>query len=344
MWDPLLRFSSRCLRAPRSGGKRRSLASAINKQLCEEADVPTITSAATAPRRRVGKSPSQDPIEYLATRVSLKLEEGDFRGAVRLACSDDSLADMTKATYTALQQKHPVPHPHSSIPQLLDRFSMSPVSEGEITQAIKSFPNGSAGGPDGLRPQHLKDLIATGVGGGSEALLRALVPFIELVLSGNTPISIRPFFFGANLIALQKKDGGIRPIAVGCTLWRLAAKVAGMKVVDQMATLLAPRQLGYGVRNGAEAAVHVARMYLSNPDPSIAFLKLDFQNAFNSLRRDKMLQAIQKLAPDLTAFAHSAYSSPFTLFLGDNILQSAEGFGSPLLLPVHPPALLPSEV
>ena len=103
VWDRLLRFSSQCLRAPRRGGKRRSLASAINKQLSEEADVPTITSAATAPRCRVGKSPSQDPIEYLATRVSLKLEEGDFRGAVKLGCSDDSLADMTEATYTALQ-------------------------------------------------------------------------------------------------------------------------------------------------------------------------------------------------------------------------------------------------
>ena len=332
VWDRLLRFSSRCLRAPRRGGKRRSLASAINKQLNEEVDDPSITSAATASHRRVGKSPSQDPTKYLATRVSLKLEEGDFRGAVRLACSDDSLADMTETTYTALQQKHPAPHPQSSIPQPPERLSFPPVTEGEIAQAIKSFPNGSAGGPDGLRPQHLKDLIATGAGVGCEALLCALVPFIELVLSGNTPVSIRSFFFGANLIALQKKDGGIRPIAVGCTLRRLAAKVAGMKVVDQMATLLAPRQLGYGVRNGVEAAVHAARMYLSNPDPSIAFLKLDFQNAFNSLRRDKMLQAIQELAPVLTAFAHSAYSLPSTLFWGDKILQSAEGVqqGDPL--------------
>ena len=52
------------------------------------------------------------------------------------------------------------------IPQLSDRLSTSLVTEGEIAQAIKSFPNGSAGGPDGLRPQHLKDLIATGAGGG----------------------------------------------------------------------------------------------------------------------------------------------------------------------------------
>ena len=71
-----------------------------------------------------------------------------------------------------------------------------------------------------------------------------------------------------------------------------------------MLTLLAPLQLGFGIRNGAEAAINAARMYLSNPDPSIAFLKLDFQNAFNSLQWDEMSETVQKLAPDLTAFPH----------------------------------------
>ena len=31
--------------------------------------------------------------DLLEDRVSAKLEEGDFRGAVRLACSDDTFAD-----------------------------------------------------------------------------------------------------------------------------------------------------------------------------------------------------------------------------------------------------------
>ena len=59
---------------------------------------------------------------------------------------------------------------------------------------------------------------------------------------------------------LRKKEGGDRPIAVGCTLHRLVPKVAGSKVMDDMIDLLAPRQLGYAVRGGAEAAVHAARL------------------------------------------------------------------------------------
>ena len=101
-------------------------------------------------------------MESLAKRVAGKLEEGDYRGAVRLACSDDTLADRNDATYNALQQKHPPPHSGSSIPPApvaqSDTILLS-VSEDEIIRAINSFPPGSAGGPDGLRPQHLKDMV-----------------------------------------------------------------------------------------------------------------------------------------------------------------------------------------
>ncbi len=127
--------------------------------------------------------------------------------------------------------------------------------------------------------------------GGAQVLLSALTRFVTLILQGKTPLSIRPFFFGASLTALTKKEGGIRPIAVGCTLRRLFAKVAGFRVRDEMATLLAPRQLGYGVRGGAEAAVLAARFYLQDMQHRCV-LKLDFMNAFNTLRRDKILQAV----------------------------------------------------
>jgi hypothetical protein len=32
-------------------------------------------------------------------------------------------------------------------------------SETDVATAISSFPAGSSGGPDGIRPQHLRDLI-----------------------------------------------------------------------------------------------------------------------------------------------------------------------------------------
>ena len=121
-----------------------------------------------------------------------------------------------------------------------------------MARAIRSFPNGSAGGPDGLRPQDLKDMTnSSNAVDPSLELLSALAAFFTLVLEGKTPLPIRPFFFEATLIALEKKEGGVRTIAVGCTLRSLVAKIAGFRALESRATLLAPHQLGYRIRGGA---------------------------------------------------------------------------------------------
>ena len=64
-----------------------------------------------------------------------------------------------------------------------------------------------------------------------------------------------PLLFGASLIALEKKDSGVRPIAVGITLRRPVAKCAGYSIMQDMAELLRPKQLGFGISRGAEAPV-----------------------------------------------------------------------------------------
>ena len=327
-WYRLLRFGDRCLRKPRRGGKRWQLASVVNQQIDSESD-PIISGSSTESRSKHRKK--ADPLEALADRVAAKLEEGDYKGAVRLAYSNDSMASNDEATYIALQQKHPAQHLDSSFPIAPSQSAGIEVSGDDMIRAINSFPAGSAGGPDGLQPQHFKDLIAPGADDSRQALVPALVSFTELVLNGKTPAFIRPFFFGATLIALEKKGGGVRPIAVGGSLRRLIAKVAGMKVMNEMGGLLAPVQLGYGVHRGAEAAVHAASLYIKNLGDKCV-LKLDFKNAFNSVRRDKMLEAVQSFAPSLFPFVHSVYSSPSKLFWEDKIIESAESVqqGDPL--------------
>jgi len=46
-------------------------------------------------------------LHHLAARVSSKIEEGDVRGAVRLAASNDTLASHDDDTLEALRQLHP---------------------------------------------------------------------------------------------------------------------------------------------------------------------------------------------------------------------------------------------
>ena len=72
-----------------------------------------------------------------------------------------------------------------------------------------------------------------------------------------------PYIFGTNLITLRMEAGGVWPIAVGCTLCRLAAKYASLQVREEIGKLLASQQLGYGAKRGAEAAVHAARTFFA---------------------------------------------------------------------------------
>ena len=128
------------------GGRRWSLARQVNHQLAEECDLPSPSSG----RQFSTKKRQFDPLLSLATRVSEKLEEGDFRGAVRLACSEDSVTEANESTIAALRSKHPAPHPDSSMPPPPDSHELEGVlvvSEGAVAHAIRSFPNGSAGGP-----------------------------------------------------------------------------------------------------------------------------------------------------------------------------------------------------
>ena len=63
------------------------------------------------------------------------------------------------------------------------------------------------------------------------------------------------------------------------------------------------------------------------------FLKLDFQNAFNSIRRDHVAECFAQHAPELLPFYKLCYERDSLLFFGpDFTLDSAEGFqqGDPL--------------
>ena len=208
-WKRLLLFPSCFFRVPRRGGRRWNLAKWVKQQLLEESDPP---SGSAIPNRSTYLSHSAGSANYLAKRVSIKMEEGDIKGAVRLASSEDTIALETQETISVLKDKHPPPHPDTKFQDpppagehITDALS---VSEADVVKAIKSFPNDSAVGPDGLRPQHLKDMISTIAGPEGENLLSSLTSLANLALSGDIPSSVRPIFLVPHLPSLIKRRRG----------------------------------------------------------------------------------------------------------------------------------------
>ena len=92
---------------------------------------------------------------------------------------------------------------------------MSTVSEEEVKVALKMFHPSSSCGVDGQRPGHLKYLVAPPTAEAGRRLLVALANLCSKLLRGQIPQQARDLLFAANLTALWKKHGSIRPIAVG---------------------------------------------------------------------------------------------------------------------------------
>ncbi len=328
-WSRLLGFPSACLTKPSRGGKSRNLTTTVIK-LVNEYEANRDQGPAFTTRRVAKQRSAKNSEQLIAAMAAVKLEDGDVKGAVRLLCSDDSLAMVNAATLDELRHLHPPAPPDRRSAPACNSTPPLQVFPLAIKKAILSFPNGSAGGPDGLRPQHLKDLLV-GVP-DDHPLLIAITELTNLQLKGLTPSSVRSTLFGAKLLAIRKKTGGVRPIAVGYVWRRLTAKVACSYVKESSATLLAPRQLGFGIAGGAEAAVRAARRYVDSMKPNEVFVKIDFRNAFNTLRRDSILEAVAKYFPELLRFVESTIGQTSTLQFGDFTLQSDEGAqqGDPL--------------
>ena len=85
-------------------------------------------------------------------------------------------------------------------------------------------------------------------------------------------------------------------------------------------------QFGCGTSREAEIAAHVSRNLIENEkNPENVILKMDFKNAFNSLKRDKMLYTVFRKRGQIYNYTHSAYSETSHLFFGDKVIQSQEG-------------------
>jgi len=262
----------------------------------------------------------------LSQAISAKLEDGNVRAAIRILMSEDSPAVPSAESLQALRQKHPPAS--SSLSNLLSVQSVQCMSvhEDEVRRAVPSFPPGSAGRPDGLRPQHIRDMLMCQEAGTE--FLSTLIDLVNLVVAGHCPMDVAAVFFGGCLLALSKKTGGIRPIAIGFTLRRLISKCANAFDIKKLAPYFYPHQPVVGTAGGCEAV----RRYIEAMPQDHVLVKLDFTNAFNGIHKDDMLHSVYNRISELYMFCKSAYGQPSVRHFGTFTILSQEGIqqGDPL--------------
>ena len=237
-------------------------------------------------------------------------------------------------TVEALRSKHPEapsPEPVSITPP-----SVAPISVDEETvlKAVRNMRSGSCGGLDGMRPIYLQDMLSPETADSGKKLLSNLTRLINQMLAGQVPEYCVNALFGASLLALEKEDGGVRPIAIGCLYRRLAAKIAAKYAAEKLNKELCPIQLGVGVSGGCESAAHSLRHYASgvaNSQDTI-LVKADIRNAFNTVHRSAVLQQVKARCPEIFPLMALSYSNPTPLYIGTSTIMSQTGVqqGDPL--------------
>ena len=93
----------------------------------------------------------------------------------------------------------------------------------------------------------------------------------------------------ARLVAIPKKNGGVRPIAIGETLLKLAELVLFQRYEGTLQSLFQPSQQGILSKSGCERVVHELR---SLYEQGHAILSIDLRNAFNAPSRDEIAKAV----------------------------------------------------
>ena len=123
----------------------------------------------------------------------------------------------------------------------------------------------------------------------------------------------------------------------------IAAKCANSHNIASLSSYLQTIQLGVGTPGGCEAAVHGTRRFVESIPADHCVVKLDFSNAFNSLHRDVILNAVVENVPGIYKFCHLSYSKPSMLVYSGYTIPSCEGpqqgdFIGPLMFcgAIHP--------
>ena len=282
-------------------------------------------------KRKRGEAQAGQSARSSQDRAVALTREGYFSKAIRALVPSEPSPD-NDDTRQRLATLHPSEPPFA--PTSPPTPPSAPLFRAEdVHRVVRRFKPSSGPGPSGLRAEHLDELMAT----IDTQLSGPLYSLLHKMALGVIPEAAAPFFTGANLTAIKKKDGSPRPIACGEILRRLIGKLLCIHVQPDVSKFFGEfHQMGVAVRGGLESTTHLARKLGATwrHDPSLpkAFVKLDFRNAFNSVRRASFLPLVRLHFPDLAPWAELCYATPSHLFFGSSVISSASGVqqGDPL--------------
>ncbi|ESO04527.1 hypothetical protein HELRODRAFT_172175 [Helobdella robusta] len=230
-WLKLLFLPAMILRKSHRGGRRHNPTGLINQRI-DNFGGQSVEKMADC-LEFVNKLENKKSAESkLISSVKSKIEKGNIKNAMQLLSSTDTVAPDTEETIRALKSKHPTA-PNNKQQSPSKESSSLCVTSQQVLVCLKTFPKGTSGGSDGLTPEHLKDLTSSKT--DSIDLINSITAFINMILNGDCPPDVAPYFFGGRL--------GTLPICVGGLGLGSAAELAPSAFLASAAATVALQDL-----------------------------------------------------------------------------------------------------
>lgn len=267
------------------------------------------------PSERIRRDWANDGVDQVnrSQRDAIKhLQESEFGKAAK-ALERGGVKEITPEVQRMVERLYPTstfdPNEFegSQYQQALD------ASEEEIRGALKKMKL-SAPGPSKVDIKTLEMIIF------SDQRITICFRKVINILLGGRPGWDDPrlsLLVEARGIPLAKDDNKVRPIAVNESMTNLISRIALDKCTDKIMAVLDPLDLGFNRAGGTEAAVHSIRgMYhMARRDKKkFVVVQTDFTNAFNSVSREAVFNAVSATCPELIPFLRFRYRGMNVIF------------------------------
>ena len=163
------------------------------------------------------------------------------------------------------------------------------VTTTELKKTLQAACSGAAPGESGWTEELLYDLAIR-----DEVIARNLALIVRDIAMGQVSREFLDILCNCTLITLDKPNGGIRPIALCEAFLKIASRIA----LDRDSKALRekmPNQYGVAFSNGTDKIIHetraFARDFVANGKAGV--LTIDFSNAFNAPKRQKMWEMVR---------------------------------------------------
>ena len=251
------------------------------------------SSGRRLPSGRDTRQRRQEQEDYTRLAVVRQVWEGSTSRALRRLLSQP-MATGTERTVRALEERHPAAT--LPIPDWVRDYqppAHARIADPEVPSlrgALRTAARGAAGGPLGLTLDLLRDICLE-----SDDIMGSLCRVVGAHVRGEVPGAAARVLGRSRLIALLKgevEEEGVRPIAMGEALHRLTGRWLAYRSRAAMTRALVPLQFGVGLSDGASMVVRGVQGSLAAHD-DWGVLSLDIANAFNSVERSAIFEALR---------------------------------------------------